>query len=61
MNYCCADITGIDAAIGDTIELFSSDVATPHSVAHAADILTTIDYEIMVHWDRGVRREIKKK
>lgn len=60
MNYCCADITGIDANIWDRIEIFSADPSMENHITHAAKLVGTLDYEIMVHWDRGIRREIRK-
>jgi alanine racemase len=58
MNYCCIDVTDISAQVGDRIEIYSADQDAPHHLAHAAKFLGTIDYEIMVHWDKNIRREI---
>ena len=52
MDMCMLDVTGIQAAPGDTVTIFGQD---PH-VEELAEILGTIPYEILVSVPRRIHR-----
>lgn len=54
MDMCMIDITGVEAAAGDTVTIFGDD---PH-VSELASILETIPYEIMTSVPSRVQRTI---
>lgn len=57
MDMCMLDVTGVDAAVGDTVTIFGEDP----SVSELADILGTIPYEIMTSIPRRIERVIVRK
>ena len=52
MDMCMLDITGIPAAVGDTVTVFGADP----TVSELADILGTIPYEILSSIPRRIHR-----
>ena len=52
MDMCMLDVTGIPAAVGDTVTIFGEDP----SVTELADILGTIPYEILASIPRRIER-----
>lgn len=54
MDMCMVDITGVEAAVGDTVTIFGEDP----TVTELADILNTIPYEIMASIPRRIERVI---
>ena len=57
MDMCMLDITGVDAAVGDTVTIFGDDP----TVSELAEILGTIPYEIMTSIPRRIDRIIIRK
>lgn len=57
MDMCMLDITGVNAAVGDTVTIFGEDP----TVSEIAGILGTIPYEIMTSIPRRIDREIIRK
>ena len=56
MDMCMLDVTGIPAAVGDTVTIFGEDP----TVSELASILDTIPYEIMTSVPRRIPRVIVK-
>jgi len=54
MDMCMLDITGVPAAVGDTVTVFGEDP----TVSEIADILGTIPYEIMTSVPRRIERVV---
>lgn len=57
MDMCMLDITGVDAAVGDTVTIFGEDP----TVDELASILGTIPYEILTSVPRRIRRVVVTK
>ena len=53
---CMLDITGVDAAVGDTVTIFGEDP----TIGELAAILDTIPYEILTSIPRRIERIIVK-
>ena len=56
MDMCMLDITGVPAAVGDTVTVFGKDP----TVTELAEILGTIPYEILSSVPRRIERIIKR-
>ena len=54
MDMCMLDITGVPAAVGDTVTVFGKDP----TVTELAEILGTIPYEILSSVPRRIERII---
>ena len=57
MDMCMLDVTGVPAAVGDTVTIFGEDP----TVEELAGILDTIPYEIMTRVPRRIARVIIRK
>ena len=57
MDMCMLDVTGVPAAVGDTVTIFGEDP----TVEELAGILDTIPYEIMTSVPRRIARVIIRK
>ena len=57
MDMCMLDVTGVPAAVGDTVTVFGDDP----TVSELADILGTIPYEILTSVPRRIERVIIRK
>ena len=57
MDMCMLDVTGVPAAVGDTVTIFGEDP----TVEELAGILDTIPYEIMTRVPRRIARGIIRK
>ena len=56
MDQMTVDVTGIpDAAVGDEVEVISSDPAAPNCVEQLARLADTIPYEITCHLGHNIR------
>jgi len=54
MDMCMLDVTGVPAAVGDTVTVFGADP----TVSELAEILDTIPYEIMTSVPRRIERVV---
>lgn len=57
MDMCMIDVTGVDAAVGDTVTVFGEDP----TVTELAALLDTIPYEIMTSVPRRIERLIVRR
>lgn len=57
MDMCMLDVTGVPAAVGDTVTIFGADP----TVSEIASILGTIPYEIMTSVPRRIERVVIRK
>ena len=57
MDMCMIDVTGVPAAVGDTVTIFGEDP----TVSELADILGTIPYEIFTSVPRRIERVIIRR
>lgn len=60
MNLTCLDLGHNQTAVGNKVELISSNPANPNSVANLARLMNTISYELLVKLNQNIRREIIK-
>jgi alanine racemase len=59
MNITSIDVTGINAKVGDIVEVFSDRVEDLNSVENAANLCETIPHDLMVHLHaNALKREI---
>ncbi|MBR6346758.1 MAG: alanine racemase [Bacteroidales bacterium] len=57
MDMCMLDVTGVNAAVGDTVTIFGDEP----SIEELADILGTIPYEILTSVPRRIERIIVRR
>jgi alanine racemase len=57
MDMCMIDVTGVPAAVGDTVTIFGEDP----TVSELADILGTIPYEIFTSVPRRIERVVIRR
>ena len=57
MDMCMLDVTGVDAAVGDTVTIFGADP----TVTELAGILGTIPYEIFTSIPRRIERIVVRR
>lgn len=58
MNLTCLDINNREAALGDIVEIISSEQGQANSVESIASLIGTIPYEFLVKINPAIRREI---
>ena len=54
MDMCMLDITGVEAAVGDTVTIFGEEP----TIGELASILGTIPYEILTSVPRRIERVV---